>query len=704
MHSVRTLLLMLLGAIFSAGILPAQEAADEYFRAYILKGEAERLEQTGDAQQALTKYRQALDIFDAIAKHNPTWQGEMLTYRRERLKEAITRVENKAAAAPSAAIAPQSSPVPSTAFGQPAAQPATSQQPAATGTALIQTGPNGLPSLSEFFQSYENAYRQRVENLDRQNKQFESDLLKWQDWYNWATKEMNASKETVGVLAERNAGLEQGVAQMQKDVAAGRAAQTQLDALKKQQGTAAAALQQAQQKLAVTEMEAKEASGKLAAVSAEITKLRVERDKAVAERDEAMKKADASGKERDTMAAQNLGMKSELDAVKRAAGTGSNKDLLAKNEQLRKDLDTARLTIETLKKDITKKDGEITQLKGQVTTIQGELATLRKENTAYQTQVAELTTQLKDVQSRMAGQPEASPQLAAENQVLRSVILRQLRAQARQQQAKTLIIAELEKTENASKDLLQHVEDLGAARVTLTPEEEKLFTDPQLKEAMSGTGFQATLIASSSAKDKPATATPPPAAANSVTALLDKANAALLNDKLADASKAYEEVLRAEPKNTTALIGLGAAKTRDGKFADAEAALKKCLNFEPGNDSAHFYLGVAYFKQNRQKDAMTAFEASIAKRPQNSRAHHYLGIIATKMSLLDRAEREFKSALAIDPAYGDAYFNLAVLYISWDPPKIDQARTHYKDALQRGVKPDPALEKILGPTRAVSVR
>ena len=100
---------------------------------------------------------------------------------------------------------------------------------------------------------------------------------------------------------------------------------------------------------------------------------------------------------------------------------------------------------------------------------------------------------------------------------------------------------------------------------------------------------------------------------------------------------------------------------------------------------------------------MTSFEKSIVKRQQNARAHHYLGIIATKMGLMDRAEREFKTALAIEPAYGDAHFNLAVLYVSWDPPKWDQARSHYSDALKKGVKPDANLEKILNGA-AVSAR
>lgn len=730
MSSIRLVLLALLGAILADGPLSAQSAtegaADEYFRGYMLKGEAERLEQAGDAQQSLTKFRQALDIFESIAKNYPSWETQMLTYRRQKIQDAIARVESRLAAppsllsggpAPGSAVAPApnlgASTVPSGTFGQ--------TIPSQPGMAAVNPAPQmpasgNLPSLSDFLSQWENTYKQRFQQLDQQNKQQEADLLKWQQWYGWASREMQSSKVTTDTLAQRAASLEQAMLQMQREVEAGRATRSQLDALKQQQVATAAELLQAQQRLAAADKAAKDASQRLAEASTQLTAVQQDRDKVVKERDEAVKKADAATAERDKLAAQSLGWKAELDSLKKLTGGSTAKELLAKNEQLRKDLDAARQQIETLKGDITKKDAEIVQLKGQLGSIQGELATLRQQNAAYQTQVSELTVQLKELQTKMEATPEAPPQVVAENEMLRSIILRQLRSQARQQQAKALIIAELQKTENASQALLQQVEELGNARVTLTAEEEKLFTEPQLKEALRESGFQATLMASSNPAPEPTKGESgaPPApnpmplplpAPSPAAALLEKANESLQNDNLTEAIASYEEVLRADPKNSSALIGLGAAKMRSRKYADAEVALKKCLAYEPDNDTAHFTLGITYFKQDRNKEAMSSFEKSLEKRPQNARTHHYLGIIATRMGLLDRAEREFKAALAIDPTYGDANFNLAVLYVSWDPPKWEQARANYADALKKGVKPDADLEKILrGPNPAVSIR
>ena len=65
------------------------------------------------------------------------------------------------------------------------------------------------------------------------------------------------------------------------------------------------------------------------------------------------------------------------------------------------------------------------------------------------------------------------------------------------------------------------------------------------------------------------------------------------------------------------------------------------------------------------------------------------------MSNPAKAEAEFKSALAIDPSFGDAHFNLAVLYATSDPPDFEKAREHYAKALGRGIPKDAGLEKLL---------
>ena len=213
MNLFRPVLLTFIGALLLAGSARAQTAdagsgaADEYFRGYILKGEAERVEQAGDLQTALAKFRQAQEIFESIARNYPVWEAQMLTYRRQKLQESITRVENKlavpAAAQPSTAVT--GTPAPGPAAGPTEIAPVPPGAPAQSSPPQSPLG--GLPSLSDFLSNYERAYKGRVEQLDQQNKQYEADLLKWQKWYEWASGELKASKETTNALAQRGAQL-----------------------------------------------------------------------------------------------------------------------------------------------------------------------------------------------------------------------------------------------------------------------------------------------------------------------------------------------------------------------------------------------------------------------------------------------------------------------------------------------------------------
>jgi tetratricopeptide (TPR) repeat protein len=176
-----------------------------------------------------------------------------------------------------------------------------------------------------------------------------------------------------------------------------------------------------------------------------------------------------------------------------------------------------------------------------------------------------------------------------------------------------------------------------------------------------------------------------------------QADLALQSQDFKAAEKALQDALRANPKNTTALVSLARIKLSEKKETEAEVFLKKCLVNEPNSGMGLYWLGVCQFQQSRLPDALNTFEKCVLSDKKNARAHHYLGIISDTMKNRRRAEAEFKSALAIDPEYGDAYFNLAILYATSSPPDYDKARENYQNALRRGVSADEALEKLLNP-------
>lgn len=686
----------------------AEDAAEQFFRGYVMKKDAEQMESEGNFAGALQVYQQMAQIFDGVAQSNPEWQPSMLSNRRGLTQQAITRVQGKMSQpAPGQTPVAAASPVPAAAA--PAGAPAaalpggvfpgfTAQGDAPAAPGMLAAPGAAMPSLGEVLSQWEQAYRQRMLQLESQNNQMQMDLTKWQQWYQWASSEITTARGDKDALAGKSAELEKQIQMLKQKAATGEATSEQLDSLMKEKLGIEVQYRQAAQRLAAAEEAGKEASQKLADASLRITTLEKERNDILAEKETAVKERDAAVKERNELSTQNLGMKTEIEALKkRSPASKEVQAIVAENERLKKELETVQKQVETLQTDVTRKDQQIAELKGQISTLQTEMVTLRQQSSTYQTQVADLTLQLKNLRE---GKPDLlTPELAKENQLLREVVMRQLRSQYRQQQAKELVLAELQKMEGVSEKLLEQVEELRQARMTLTPDEEKLFSDPAVTEMLNGNPIQGMLIARAPESEAQAHE------AKSIETLLTKANEAFMAQKFAQAATLFEDALRTDPKNTSALVGLGYARQRENKLTEAEAALKKCLAIDETNELAAFHLGVTRFKQQRWNDATADFEKALAKNPKNARARHYLGIISTKLNLLDRAEREFKTALAIDPNYGEAHFNLAVLYATWDPPKWDKAKAEYDEALKKGVTPDEALEKLLkGPSASVSAR
>jgi len=705
---------------------------DRYLDAYMTYNEGERLERAGQLEVALKKYREASQVFDLLFTGYPGWEVEKLTMRRRKVSEAITRVEavlsrppvvsSPASAALTVPASPQEAPAqpglmtPGAVGGPPALG-------AWTGTAP-SVSPAELPSITEFFRQYELQWREKVDALQRKNSEMDGALKKWDEWYRWASGEIKAARGEKEALAGQMGEMDKRVQQLQRQVEAGQASQDQLDTLLKEKAALLALEKQNAQRLQAAQTAAGEAAQKVEAANAQLLAFQKERealiqerDAAMAERDAAVKEKEVAVKDKEVAQTKQAALEAELAGMKSESGPEEIKKLTTENERLRGELETAQKQIVALRDDVTKKEAELTALKADLGEIRTQLSALQKENMAYQTQVSELTSQLKELQNAPdMTKAEEGGQLASENTLLRGVILRQLRVQARQQQAKALVIEELKKLEGASEALLAQVSELDAARLTLSEEEVGLFTDPQMQQLLKDGGssaVQATLIASGEGAEGPSEGTVGPATEGgtmsspksplptneplTVQALLQQAQTALVEKRFDAAIQGFDEVLRADPKNASALIGVGDAYQRSGRYADAEVALKKCLAYEPDNAAAYYLLGMTLFRDNRLNDAMTAFEDSLKRDAKQHLAHHYLGIIASRLKQGARAEKEFRTALAISPEFGEAHFNLSVLYVTWEPPQMDKARAEYDSAIAKGVTSDENLERLLKP-------
>jgi tetratricopeptide (TPR) repeat protein len=660
----------------SLSLAVAQSASapgDIYFDGFSAWKAGEKLEQEGNKQAALQKYLEAQKSIQAVAQTYPDWQPDVVSYRLKNVEQGLNRLGYTAG--------PVSTPG-GVAPGLPGLPPIGGAAPMAPATAGSPASITGL--IDQQFQA-----------LQQQNTQMVEKLRLYQDGYT------NALKDRQKAEADRDLYI------------------TQMQALNKR-----------------LEDLTKESGAKDAATQAEIQKLRNESKMVsdmlasrVKQFDDSAKLIESLTKERDALLANKKQLEADLVKARSTPNVpvpGDMGKLMAENARLKMELESAQKQVETLKVEGGKKDEEIASLKTQITGIQKEIGNLRKENTEYQTQVAELTVKLKEMNSDLQKPTNKKPdsKLAKENETLRAIIMRHLRQQQRALTAKEMAIAEMKKLEITSQTLMENLEDLTSGKVRITVDEESLFTEPELKIIVASKGgVNATLEAdatsgkskmASSSKSKSTTskapalkpgASPsaPPALASgsgksSITPeekLMVQADQALQSQDYKAAEQALQDVLRANPKNTAALIGLAGIKRTDQKQAEAEVLLQKCLVYEPNNGSALYWLGVVQFQQNRLPESLATFDKCVQNDRKNAKAHHYLGIISNTMSNRRRAEAEFKSALAIDPEYGDAYFNLAVLYATSSPPEFDKAREHYQNALRRGIHTDPALEKLL---------
>ena len=655
----------------SATAQSSGDAGEAYLRGYTLKNESEKLEAAGKMDAALAEYRQAFQIISSVAQNFPEWQPEVVRFRLESLQKKIDALQMKAGV-----TAPlQPSPfMPSGGLPIPLAPAAPLSPPVVAGSEL--------PPTNDPFEMM----RRRDLQKDATIQQLRDQTKMLQDAYIAAASARQKAETDIGTLQKQ-----QGLLQQQVSGA--------------EQAIKAAA-----------------ASGK-AAAQEELTRLRNEQrmvQDMISGKNTALEEANKSlaelKKNNEQLSAQNMDLKKQTKDLQTRVTTletsGMKSEdfskLVSENTRLKGELEATRKQVDELKTSTTKKDTEIAQLRTNLSSIQTQLAQLRSENSDYQKQVADLTVKLKGLNASLAKNPAKGgakdSKLSDENNMLRTIILRQLRQQERQREAKELVIAEMKHMENSSKAMMDNIEEMASAKIIITLDEEKLFTEPERDQIYAANNVRAATLMFDSKKESNADKPGEPAkelpkdAPSAEEKLLVQAGAALDKGDFAAAEAAFQDALRANPKNASARTSLASLKLRQKKFDDAEVELKKCLVYEPDNDTALYYLGVCYYGQSKMDEAVASFEKSLSRKPANAVAHHYLGIIASKGGKRDRAETEFKQALAIDPGYGDAHFNLAVLYATSEPPNMDLAKQHYKDALDRGIKADPAMEKLLKKT------
>ena len=701
MRQFPVLIFFLALGIAAAPVLRAQSSdpSDLFLNAYMSVQKAQKLEEDGKYKLALQKYRYAAGLLEQIRDKSPDWQPVIVTYRLNKTSEAIALLQKKID------VEGPGSTVPEVETPLPASPGDNSGTPTLTGT------PPPGPRVEAPGATSGDPFTDMRDRYERMQKELADMKKKYDDSVHQNTE----------LLAKLNTTTEQ------------------LNKARVEESQTKAQLEQAEEayKNAVADKTRdtegqKELKDEIARLQNELKDRDAERDAAQDANDEAEKKIASIGKERDNA----------VDALNKSkAGREQVDKLIADNADLKEKLNQAQKTITELNTSAPEKDAQIASLKKDLASASDRLADALKQSQEnlnamhdLQDQLESSTTELAQVKSAGATSDDAK-KLTEENNLLRGIVKRERNEEAYRDQEKQLALEELSKLHiPADSIVVAKIEDI-AKPLKLTDQERALFkqTDVSINDnniTVSAEKPAGDTVATPSPSPSPASSATPQPSATPATALaspspspvaspaaspstprvqtsitppvspqlVPQANEAkeqFERGNYRDAEKTYRAMLEQEPDNIYILDNLGVVLFRSGKLKPAEEIFKKALVVSPDDEFSHRTLGIVYYTEGNFEAAVGELTKALTINPKDAIGHNYLGITASAKEWPEAARSELEKAVAIDPDYADAQFNLAVIYLITPPVDKDNAKKHYKRALELGSQPDTNFEQQL---------
>jgi tetratricopeptide (TPR) repeat protein len=782
MSFARLIILLVVVAAGGTSRASAQDdPAREYFSAYQEFQRAERLEREGRTDDAIAKFRFVATQLSQLKSQSPDWQPMVIDFRLGKTKEAIVRLEGSLESptlgpppdlpmvdGSEDILPPLQSPrregggAPPTISISPgqeedfATDPAGPSEPAAV---------SGSGDESARLREQLRAEQSRAEELERNLQQGEADLSA-------ASMELEKTKVLVVDLTTKMRQIEEsGVASA--DVSA--SAKEEIDKL-------TAAARELESAVAAANLEKEELSGRIAesakqveelgaraeAAEARTKELEGEREALTASRDQAVKEAGEAKAEAQTLTVRVTELEEERtqlvaardeaqqEAAEAKTALEKSADLIESNRDLEAKLAEAATQMDGMATDAKEKEQVIAGLQSSLDTVRAELVEAQNKlrddrqrfdqlqlvNDQLLKEYDEVTGALAAVQLGDVTAAEAKL-IQQENEVLRGIIMRQIKEQARREQAYRLAQEEMDRLEIKSDTLSDKIIQLAKPTLDLTPAEQEMlkrpvvtvlaasadtltaqvellkpkvddvaattgeaaFANPPPGEEAVVTVTEATVETAAGGADavpvteSAETAAPATSMGTEMTpevlALIAEARSQFVRGNFAAAEKLYQQFVELQPNSTVALANLGVAQFRQGKLTAAQLALEKAIAADPEDAFSLTTLGAVMIEQNRIEDSIGYLERASAVAPDDPITLNYLGVASSQLGQFGKAEQSLRRAITVNPDYAEAHFNLAVIYATAKPPSIALAKRHYEKALELGAGPDTRLATML---------
>ena len=129
--------------------------------------------------------------------------------------------------------------------------------------------------------------------------------------------------------------------------------------------------------------------------------------------------------------------------------------------------------------------------------------------------------------------------------------------------------------------------------------------------------------------------------------------------KLAEAERAYQDVLRQRPKHFDALHHLGVLALQSKRAVLGVQLIEKAISLNARNAAAQNNLGNGLRELGRFEAALACYDKAIAARPDYAEAWYNRGNALRDLGRAEDAIVSFQKAIALRPEYAEAHCNLA---------------------------------------------
>lgn len=744
----------------------SDDPSGAFFSAYQEYQRAERLEREGRHADAVAKFRFVATQLGQLKSRNPDWQPLVVDFRLRKTQEAIVRLEG-------ALDSPTLGPPPDLAVPseEPILPPVHTprREGGTVAPPTISISPGGeknenAPSVRHERHESETgtgdaklkqqlaAEKQRVAKLEEQLKRGEAEMLS-------VSMELEKTKVAVVDLNTQLRQAKEGGAMSDSSASQEemRTLHEKAKQLEEAAATAAAEKEQLATRVAESQKQIEELTAQMSAAQTESASAKQEAEAAKArvgdleiERDNARKETETVRGEVQTLTARVAELEGERtqlveardqaqkEATEAKTALEKNAELIEANRRLEEKLAEASEKITGMETDAAAKAKVVTDLQTDLDRVRGELAETqvklkddRERFDKLQAVNAQLLKEYDEVTGALAavklGDVTAAEAklLQQENEILRGIIMRQIKEQARREQAYRLAQEEVERLEIRSDTLNDRINELAKPTLELTEAEQEMLKrpvvtlldsdaahlsakvevlKPKVDDLNATPTSETSAVGSASSSDvdaveTPAVGTPSPMVLPEISpelkALLTQARDAFVGGNFAAAEKLYQQVVEQQPENVLALANLGVSQFRQGKLTAAQLALERAIKVSPTDAFSLTTLGAVMIEQNRIEDAVAYLERANQSAPDDPIALNYLGVASSQLGQFGKAEQSLRRAITVKPDYAEAHFNLAVIYATAKPPSIALAKRHYEKALELGARPDKRLAAML---------